>query len=100
MNNIRRKQIAAIMEQLEALREEVETLQEEEQEAFDNLPEGIQMSERGESMEEAAVSVALRCAGVFRLTGGNRCGKSGGRNLQNLPRGQGDHLRRHPVPAG
>lgn len=54
MNNTRRKQIAAIMAKLEELKEEVEALHDEEQECFDNLPEGIQYSERGEAMEAAA----------------------------------------------
>lgn len=53
MNKDRRKALQGIIDQLTELKEAVESLQEEEQEAFDNLPEGIQFSERGESMEEA-----------------------------------------------
>ena len=52
MNNIRRKQIKKIATSIEELIEQLKFLQEEEQEAFDNLPEGIQMSERGLQMEE------------------------------------------------
>lgn len=51
MNNTRRKAIAKIVERLEELKTDFELLRDEEQEAFDNLPEGIQESERGEHME-------------------------------------------------
>lgn len=59
MNKIRRKELARIvakLETLEALRleikEELEAVHEEEQEAFDNLPESLQESERGQQMQE------------------------------------------------
>ncbi len=45
MNEDRRKRIEKIIEQLDSLREE-------EQDAYDNLPESIQDSERGESMTD------------------------------------------------
>lgn len=51
MNNTRRKAIMKIAERLEELKTDFELLRDEEQEAFDNLPEGIQESERGEHME-------------------------------------------------
>lgn len=51
MNNKRRKAIEQIAVKLEDLKTEFEFLRDEEQEAFDNLPEGIQASERGEAME-------------------------------------------------
>lgn len=41
------------MEKLEALREEIECIKDEEEEAFDNFPESLQESERGEAMQEA-----------------------------------------------
>jgi len=52
MNKARRKQIEKIIEQLEVLREGIETVMEEEQEYFDNMPENLQGSERGEKSEE------------------------------------------------
>lgn len=52
MNKARRKNLASLSEEIETLRSLVESVMEEEQEAFDNLPEGIQYSERGERMEE------------------------------------------------
>lgn len=57
MNNARRKAIAAIIKKLEDLAEEIEFLKDEEQEAFDNLPESLQSSERGEAMESAAYNL-------------------------------------------
>lgn len=52
MNNTRRKAITKLMVQIEELRSDLECLLDEEQEAFDNMPEGLQYSERGERMEE------------------------------------------------
>lgn len=52
MNNQRRKCLQNIVDALETQKQEIESLTEEEQEAFDNMPEGIQYSERGEIMEE------------------------------------------------
>lgn len=59
MNNTRRKELRGIMKLIEAAQdmmteaaERIEAVMDEEQECFDNLPEGIQMSERGEHMEE------------------------------------------------
>lgn len=59
MNKLRRKELARIIEKLEALdslraeiQEELETVMDEEQEAFDNMPESLQESERGEQMQE------------------------------------------------
>lgn len=51
MNNTRRKKLAAILEEIEILRAQVEEITEEEQDAFDNMPESIQYSEKGERME-------------------------------------------------
>ena len=51
MNNKRRKRIENIISKLEDLSVEIEEVMNEEQEAFDNLPEPIQCSDRGEQME-------------------------------------------------
>lgn len=53
MNNLRRKQIDLIISKLEESKSELETLLEEEQEAFDNLPDSLQDSEKGEKAQEA-----------------------------------------------
>lgn len=54
MNNDRRRRIASICTQLDAIREERDALAEEEREAFDNMPESLQASERGQASEGAA----------------------------------------------
>ena len=54
MNKERRKTLHGIIDELESQKENIETLQEEEQEAYDNLPESIQASDRGDAMCENA----------------------------------------------
>ena len=54
MNKERRQKIGKIIERLEDIAAELEAIAEEERDAFDNLPESIQYSERGEAMEAAA----------------------------------------------
>lgn len=54
MNAPRRKSIQEVIDQLEELKSTIETIMDEEQEAYDNLPENLQGSERGEAMSEAA----------------------------------------------
>ena len=53
MNNNRRKRISDIIERLESLQGDIEELKNEEEEAYDNIPEGLKSSERGESCENA-----------------------------------------------
>lgn len=53
MNKERRKAIDDLMESVEECKNQLEMIRDAEQEAYDNLPEGIQMSERGEVMETA-----------------------------------------------
>lgn len=53
MNNERRKKIEGIQNELMNLIDLLEEISAEEQEAYDNLPEGIQASEKGEKMDEA-----------------------------------------------
>ncbi len=55
MNDQRRKEIEAVLNELADLRSRLEAIQEEEQGAFDNMPEGLQVSVRGQA-SEAAVS--------------------------------------------
>lgn len=53
MNNDRRARINKIISALQDLNEEISAIRDEEQEAFDNMPEGLQSSERGEQSQEA-----------------------------------------------
>ena len=57
MNKQRRKDIQEIRAEIEALRERVENIGGDEREYIDNMPEGIQMSERGEKAEDAAANL-------------------------------------------
>ena len=52
MNKERRKTLQEIIDVLEEQKYGIESVCEEEQEAYDNLPESIQDSERGEAMSE------------------------------------------------
>lgn len=52
MNKLRRRQIAAAMDLLSEAMSILEHVRDEEQESFDNMPESLQGSERGEAMEE------------------------------------------------
>lgn len=58
MNKTRRAKLNAVINALAALKSDVELLQEEEQEAFDNLPESIQETDRGEAIQDAADSMS------------------------------------------
>ena len=52
MNKQRRKRIMECINKLEQIQYELEAIRDEEQGAFDNLPESLQSSEKGEVMEE------------------------------------------------
>ena len=54
MNNTRRKQLRKAIELMETVSSIIEEMRDEEQECFDNMPEGIQVSERGEQIETNA----------------------------------------------
>ena len=60
MNAKRRKEIEKIIASLEGLSDRISDLYDEESEAYENLPEPIQESERGENM--LAASEALESA--------------------------------------
>ena len=64
MNKKRREEISDIIEQLEGLMSGVESLKDEESGAYENLPEGIQLSEMGEKISEAAGNLE-EAAGCF-----------------------------------
>lgn len=61
MNKIRRKELQKAMELLEQAKDIIEAVKDEEQEAFDNMPESIQQSERGETMEEYIYKMDSMC---------------------------------------
>lgn len=53
MNQIRRKQVTKYKAALESLKNDIDFLKMEEEMAHDNLPEGLQDSERADNMLEA-----------------------------------------------
>lgn len=53
MNKQRRTEIEAVLNELADLRSRIESIQSDEQDAYDNMPEGLQQSERGQKAEEA-----------------------------------------------
>ena len=52
MNKARRKAIEYTISIMQKVSVDLDTIRDEEQEAFDNLPDSLQYSERGEQMEE------------------------------------------------
>ncbi len=54
MNQDRRKRIRAIIDELGGIKEKIDLLMEEEQTAYDNIPEGLQSTEKSEKVEQNA----------------------------------------------
>lgn len=54
MNKQRRKQLTQLLDALTETRESLDELHTEEQDAYDNMPEGLQESERGQAISETA----------------------------------------------
>lgn len=63
MNNERRKMIAKIQSQLDDLKTELETVKDLEQEIYDNMPDSLQGSEKGDRSFAAITSLedAISC---------------------------------------
>lgn len=58
MNRQRRRELQKVAMLLGSARALLETVTDEEQEAYDNMPEGLQYSDRGEAMSEGLDSLA------------------------------------------
>lgn len=58
MNKNRRDRISKIISAIEDLTTEIDELESEEQDAFDAMPEGLQVSERGEKAEAVIEALA------------------------------------------
>ena len=54
MNKERRKRLDDVISALEDLQAEIASIAEEEREAYDNMPDSLRDSERGEQMSENA----------------------------------------------
>lgn len=61
MNNVRRKELRSIITEIENVKSRLDSVLNDEQDAFDNLPEGLQCSMRGEDMEEAIDAMESAC---------------------------------------
>lgn len=57
MNAKRRKELEKLVERIQAIAADLEVLRDEEQECYDNLPEGLQESERGERMSDNVYNI-------------------------------------------
>lgn len=68
MNKNRRKQIAKAIQKIEEARTLIEIVRDEEQEAFENMPDGIQSSGRGEKMGETISSLDEAIDDIDNLT--------------------------------
>lgn len=53
MNAKQRKELQGYAYSLDEIKSNIETMMEDEQSKLDNMPEGLQESERGEAMQEA-----------------------------------------------
>lgn len=57
MNKQRRKELNEIINKLSELRDDLASLTSEEEECYDNMPENLQYSEKGEIIEAAVESL-------------------------------------------
>ncbi len=64
MNKDRRKRILNIIKKIRDNLSDLDIIQDEEQNAFDNLPEGLQYSSRGEDMENAIDAIATAISDI------------------------------------
>ena len=53
MNAKQRKKLQGYVDSLDEIKSNIETMMEDETEKLDNMPEGLQESERGEAIQEA-----------------------------------------------
>lgn len=61
MNKKSRALVAEIIERLRRCHEDLEGVKDDEQEKFDNMPEGLQESERGQAIQNVADSLEEIC---------------------------------------
>lgn len=52
MNKARREALSKVLDKLNEIGLDINQIRDEEQEAFDNMPENLQDSEKGKTMEE------------------------------------------------
>lgn len=57
MNNKRRDRIREVIKKLESCKSELIDIKDEEQQSFDNLPESLQDSDKGETMQDVVDAI-------------------------------------------
>ncbi len=67
MNKTRREWIENVISRLSELQDELDNIASDEQDAFDNLPEGIQYSERGDAMTENVSDLEQASSDIEKL---------------------------------
>ena len=67
MNKARRQQLSKAIDMMDEIMSLIEQIKNDEQEAFDNMPEGLQMSERGEQMEGYIDTLAEISESIFDM---------------------------------
>lgn len=70
MNNVRRKELRSIIKEIETVKTRLDSVLSDEQDAFDNLPDGLQCSMRGEDMEEAIDAMESACDSLDEVIDG------------------------------
>lgn len=70
MNNVRRKELRSIIKEIETVKTRLDSVLSDEQDAFDNLPEGLQCSMRGEDIEEAIDAMESACDSLDEVIDG------------------------------
>lgn len=68
MNKQRRMSIREAMDGLNVIKEDLESILDEEQEAYDNLPESIQDSDRGEAMSDGLYNLESAISSLEEAT--------------------------------
>lgn len=61
MNAQGRKEIAKYIASLNEIKDKLVSMKDDEENKFDNMPEGLQESERGEAMQEAIEQLETAC---------------------------------------
>lgn len=64
MNAQGRKEIAKYIASLNEIKDKLESMRDDEEMKYDNMPEGLQDSERGEQMQEAIDALENACTGL------------------------------------
>lgn len=69
MNKQRRAAIAKVIEKINQNKDELQSILDDEEFAFDNLSEGLQATEMGQTMEEAIDILGEAIEGLDEVTG-------------------------------